>query len=140
MNARASSAGRNRIIIAFLLSPLLPPFYGALFFAQPWALPIGLMVTYPSALIFGLPSFLLMVRRFRQWWVFGAWGALCSLPALIIYAVCNHVPHLESFDLLNGAILLSWGTFAGLCFWLLGVAGDSPLRWRDVLDMGPPST
>jgi hypothetical protein len=140
MNTRATSATFSRLCLAFVLTPLLPPFYGALFFAQPWALPIGLIVTYPSALVFGLPSFLLWVRRFRQWWVFAVWGAACSLPALITYAVRQDVLHLESFSLTNGAIVLGWGAFAGLCFWLLGIAGDSPLRWRDVLDMGPPST
>ena len=136
------SATRGRIMLAFFLSPLLAPFYGALFFAQPWALPIGLSVTYPSAMLFGVPSFLLLRRSSasRQWWAFAALGALCSMPALIVYVICNEVPHLESFTLLNGVALVGWGTFTGLCFWLLGVAGDSPLRWRDVLDMGPPSS
>ena len=142
MESTTAPATRGRIVLAFFLSPLLAPFYGALFFAQPWALPIGLLITYPSAILFGIPSFLLLRRHRagRQWWAFAAWGALCSIPALIVYAVCKEVPHLESYTLLNAAALVGWGTFSGLCFWLLGVAGDSPLRWRDVLDMGPPSS
>jgi hypothetical protein len=141
MESNATSATRGRIVLAFFLSPLLAPFYGALFFAQPWALPIGLAITYPSAVLFGIPSFLALRRSSagRQWWAFAAWGALCSTPALMAYAVCEDVPHLESFTLLNGAAVVGWGAFSGLCFWLLGVAGDSPLRWRDILDMGPPS-
>jgi hypothetical protein len=141
MESNNSPSARTRIVLAFCFSPLLAPFYGAFLFAQPWALPIGLLITYPSAIVFGIPSFLLLRRRSvgRQWWAFAAWGALCSTPALIVYAVCKEVPHLESFTPLNGLALVAWGTFSGLCFWLLGVAGDSPVRWRDVLDMGPPS-
>ena len=134
-------AKHGRIFLAFSLSPLLPPFYGALFFAQPWAMPIGLMISYPSAILFGVPSFL-WLRRYlnRRWWAFAMWGALCSTPALVVYSILKDVPHLESFTLLNGLALLSWGAFSGICFWLLGIAGDSPLRWRDILDMGPPSS
>ena len=130
----------GRVILAFCLSPLLPAFYGTLLFAQPWALPIGLIIAYPSAILFGVPSFLWLRRHLKQrWWAFATWGALCAMPALLLYSIRRDVPHLESFSASNGAALVGWGAFAGLCFWLLGIAGDTPLRWRDVLDMGPPS-
>ncbi len=140
MNSNVAPAATGRIVLAFCLSPLLPAFYGALLFAQPWALPIGIAISYPTAIFFGVPSFILMRRLMqRRWWAFALWGGACAFPALIAYAVYRDVPHFASFDLFNGAAVVAWGVFAGLCFWLLGIAGESPLRWRDVLDMGPPS-
>ena len=131
---------RGRLLLAFAVTPFLPGFYGALLFGQPWAFPIGLAVAYPTALLLGAPVVLLMCRaRQLQWWTFVGAGIVCALPALLGYAWLREVPHLQSYDLLNGLIVLAWGAFAGACFWLIGVAGDTPLRVRDIFDAGPPA-
>jgi hypothetical protein len=131
---------RNRVLLAFAVTPFLPGFYGALLFGQPWAFPVGLAVAYPVALVLGVPLLILMHRARRlEWWSFVITGIACTLPVLIGYAWMQHVPHLESFSALNALIVLAWGAFSGACFWLIGVAGDSPLRIRDIFDAGPPA-
>ncbi len=134
-----SSPSLRRILFALLFTPLLPPFYATLFFAEPWSLPIGLMLTYPSAWLLGLPIVLLLRRMQRlDWWALALAGAVCSLPALLLYWWINTPPHLEVFSVLNAFELLGWGAFSGLCFWLLGIAGDSSVSLRTLLDIGPP--
>ncbi len=131
---------RGRILLAFAVTPFLPGFYGALLFGQPWAFPIGLAVAYTVTLLIGVPILLLMLRaRHLQWWAFVAAGTACAIPVVIGYAWMQDVPHLESFSALNALIVLAWGAFSGACFWLVGVAGDSPLRIRDIFDAGPPA-
>jgi hypothetical protein len=129
----------SRLVLAFCVTPFLPGFYGALLFAQPWALPIGLAVAYPSALAIGVPLIMIMRRRaWLSWWCFVIAGALCALPALIAYAYVGDVPHLDSFNLPGAALVVASGAFTGACFWLLGVAGESPVRVRDLFNVGPP--
>lgn len=131
---------RGRILLAFAVTPFLPGFYGALLFGQPWAFPIGLAVAYPITFLIGVPLLLWMQRANRlQWWAFVAAGIACALPVVIGYAWMNDVPHLESYSAMNALIVLAWGAFSGACFWLVGVAGDSPLRIRDIFDAGPPA-
>jgi hypothetical protein len=54
-----------RIVLGFAVAPLLPAFYTALLFAQPWAFPFGILASFPAALMVGLPAFL-MLRRHRR--------------------------------------------------------------------------
>ena len=130
----------SRLLIAFSVTPFLPAFYGALLFGQPWALPFGVAAAYPAALVIGLPL-VTVARKFdyRQWWAFVAIGLICALPVLIVYAGLPSMPNLPPFDLANGLLVLAWGVFSGACFWLIGIAGDTPLRVRDLFDVGPPS-
>src|SRR5579871_2650652 len=122
-NATRPVSHRSRLILAFCVSPFLPGFYGALLFAQPWALPYGIATAYPSAIVIGIPAVEIMHRRgWWHWWDFIAMGILCAIPALAIYAWMRDVPHIESFGFLNALIVLGWGAFAGACFWLLGAA------------------
>ena len=131
---------RKRILLALVVTPFLPGFYGALLFGQPWAFPVGLAVAYPVMYLLGVPLLFLMRRSNRlQWWWFVGAGVVCALPVVVGYAWVNDVPHLESFSALNALIVLAWGAFSGACFWLIGVAGDSPLRIRDIFDAGPPA-
>ncbi len=131
---------RGRVLLAFAVTPFLPGFYGALLFGQPWAFPVGLAVAYPIALLLGVPLLLLMRRaNCMEWWAFVTAGLACVLPVLLGYAWIRDVPHLESFNAINALIVLASGAFSGACFWLIGVAGDSPLRIRDIFDAGPPA-
>lgn len=139
-NATPMKLQRGRILLAIAVTPFLPGFYGALLFGQPWAFPIGLAVAYPVTLFVGVPLLFLMRRaNHLEWWAFVAAGSACALLVSIGYAWMHDVPHLQSFSALNALIVLAWGAFSGACFWLIGVAGDSPLRIRDIFDAGPPA-
>ena len=129
----------RRVVLAFCVTPVLPAFYGALFMAQPWLLPIGLAVGYPSELIVGLPAFLVMRRRqWLGWWQFVLAGILCAIPAVFGYWFVGSVPHLQEFDAVAALALCGGGALGGAVFWLLGLAGESPLSWRNFFDLGPP--
>jgi hypothetical protein len=130
-----------RLLLAFGVTPFLPAFYGALLFGEPWALPFGVAAAYPSALVIGWPL-VTIARRFgyRQWWAYTGIGAVCALTVLIVYAALGSMPHLPAFGFANAMLVLAWGIFSGACFWLIGIAGETPLRVRDLFDVGPPST
>jgi hypothetical protein len=129
----------RRALLAFALVPMLPAFYSAIFFAQPWALPYGLLLAYPTAWLLGVPAFLLLRHRgWLQWWQFALAGGLCSLPAVALYWRHGAPPQLEPFSVLNAFYFAGWGVFAGLCFWLLAVAGAAPVSVRTILGFEPP--
>lgn len=136
----ATQLNVRRVAVALLLTPILPAFYAALFFAEPWALPIGLIASYPSEILFGLPMLFVMSRhQWLLWWNFVLAGTLAAIPAVLLYAWLGDVPHLEGFSAANALSALCLGAFSGLAFWLLGVSGNAPPRLRDILNMGPPS-
>lgn len=127
----------SRIVLGFLLAPLLPAFYATMFFAQPWAFPIGLALSYPAALLFGLPLFLAFRSQgWLKWWHMTLCGLLCAVPLLLLYWQVGQPPHLEAFGLLNALVLEAWGGFAGLSFWLLAIAGTSPVRLHVLFGFG----
>ena len=126
-----------RVVLGFVLAPLLPAFYATMFFAQPWAFPIGLSLAYPTALLFGLPLFLGFRRMgWLAWWQISLCGMLSTLPLLLLYWQLGAPPHLEAFDLFNALALEGWGAFAGLGFWLLAIAGTTPIGLRVLLGLG----
>jgi hypothetical protein len=129
----------KRIALALLLAPALAPFYGAVFFAEPRDL-IGLFASYPSALLLGLPGVCLLVRRrCLRIWPFILLGLVCALPALWVYAVRPElVREGATFTLGNAVILLASGALSGACFWLIGIAGETPVNLRSLFDQGPP--
>ena len=132
-----TAACPRRIVCALLFIPLLAPFYAAILFGRPWALPLGLMLSYPSALFVGAPVvWLLLHMRWTGYWHCIAAGILCSVPAVIAYACCATPAEIEAFSIANAASLLGWGAFSGLCFWLLALAGDSPVTLRTILTAG----
>jgi hypothetical protein len=127
----------SRIVLGFTLAPLLPAFYATMFFAQPWAFPIGLGLAYPAAVLFGLPMFLLLLRRgWLGWWQLALIGALCALPVVALYWHVGTPPHVEAFDLPNALIVEAWGIFTGVAFWLLALAGTTPVSTRVLLGLG----
>jgi hypothetical protein len=127
-------------LLAFALVPLLPAFYAAIFFAEPWALPYGLALSYPSALVLGAPLLWLLRRRgWQQWWQFALAGGVCAGPSIVLYCVVGPPPQLAAYSPLNAVYLAGWGAFAGLCFWLLLVAGIAPVSWRSLFGFDPPA-
>jgi hypothetical protein len=128
---------RQRVACALLFTPLLAPFYAAILFGRPWALPIGLLLTYPAALLIGVPAVVLLInRRWLSWWHFVATGIVCSIPAVVAYACWGALPQVQAFSAVGGLGVIAWGAFSGLCFWLLGIAGDSPVTLRTILTAG----
>jgi hypothetical protein len=125
------AATTQRALLGFALSPMLPAFYATLFFAQPWAFPYGILLAYPSALLIGLPLYLVLRRHQRLgWWQLCLVGMVCAAPSVIAYRHIGTPPHLEPFEWLSALYLEAWGGFAGLGFWLLSVAGSSPVTVR----------
>lgn len=119
------------MVLGFALAPMLPAFYAALFFAQPWAFPYGVALSYPSALLIGLPLYLALRQRRRLgWWQLSLAGMVCAVPAIVIYRHVGTPAHLEPFEWLSAFYLEAWGAFTGLSFWLLAVAGSTPVTAR----------
>jgi hypothetical protein len=128
--ARAASPLR-RVLLGFAVAPMLPAFYATLLFAQPWAFPYGIALAYPSALLIGLPLFLLLRQRQRLGWCqLALVGMVCAVPAILAYHHVGTPEHLEPFEWLSALYLEAWGAFAGLSFWLLAVAGNTPVTAR----------
>jgi hypothetical protein len=125
----------RRLWVAFALTPLLSGFYPALFLGEPAVMPIGLVLAYLSAGLFGLPLVLLFDRRYwRSWWQFAIGGAVCALPTLLVYAALGSPDHLQPFGVFPALGLLFWGCTSGLVFWLLGVVGETPVTFRSLFD------
>jgi hypothetical protein len=129
----------KRLLTAFALTPLLSGFYPAIFLAEPSVMPLGLVLAYVSATFFGLPLVVLFDRhRWRSWWAFALGGVAVSLPTVLLYAVTQHPEHLQPFGIMPALGVFLWGGCSGIVFWLLGVAGDSPVNLRSLFDPLPP--
>ncbi|MDR3416248.1 MAG: hypothetical protein P4L83_08680 [Nevskia sp.] len=127
-----------RVVLAFFLTPMLPGFYATIFFAQPWAFPIGALVSYPAMLLCGVPLFLLARHRnWLAWWQMALCGMVCAVPVALLYRHFGTPPHLdEAFDWINAVELGCWGGFAGVSFWLLAVSGTTPVKPHMLLGLG----
>jgi hypothetical protein len=126
---------RNRLFTAFALTPLLAGFYPAIFLAEPSIMPIGLLLAYASTTVFGIPLVMYFHRRgVREWWMYIAGGTACSLPTVLLYALAPLPDHLQPFGPIPVLGLLFWGGSSGIVFWMIGVAGDSPVSLRTFLD------
>jgi hypothetical protein len=119
---------RKRLLTAFALTPLLAGFYPAIFLAEPSVMPIGLVLSYVSTGLFGVPLVLYFSRRdIHQWWIYGIGGAVCAIPTVLLYAFAPTPEHLQPFGLIPVLGLLFWGASSGVIFWMIGIAGDSPV-------------
>jgi hypothetical protein len=117
---------RKRLFTAFVLTPLLAGFYPAIFLAEPTVMPIGLLLSYASTVLFGIPLVLVFDRRgVREWWMYVVGGAICSVPTVILYALVPPPDHLLPFGPIPVLGLLFWGASSGIVFWMIGIAGDS---------------
>jgi|SRR5581483_156226 len=126
---------RRRLFTAFALTPLLAGFYPAIFLAEPAVMPLGLVVAYVSTIILGIPLvFYFDRRRIREWWMYVAGGAACSLPSVLLYALAPLPSYLVPFGLYPVLGLLLWGGSAGIVFWMIGIAGDSAVSLRTLFD------
>lgn len=127
---------KRRVLLGLALTPLLPGFYSTLLFGSPWAFPTSLLLSYPTALLLGLPMLWVCSRRhWMSWWQLSLGGGLCVLPLQLLYWKLGAPPHLEAFSLSNALLLEAWGLFAGLVFWLLAIAGNAQLGWRELFGL-----
>lgn len=130
---------RKRLLTAIALTPLLAGFYPAIFLAEPAIMPLGLGLAYASTLLFGVPLVLYFDRRdVREWWMYIAGGTACSLPTIALYAFAPLPEHLAPFGAVPVMGLLFWGGSSGIVFWMIGVAGDSPVSLRSLFNPLPP--
>jgi hypothetical protein len=130
---------RRRIVTAFALTPLLAGFYPALFMAEPAVMPLGLLLAYVSTVLFGIPLVFHFDRRgVREWWMYLAGGTACAVPTIILYALAPLPAYLLPFGWTPVLGLLFWGASSGIVFWMIGIAGDSPVSLRTLFD--PVST
>ncbi len=98
-------------------------------------MPLGLLVAYVSALLLGIPLvFYFDRRRHREWWIYTAGGATCALPSIVLYALAPLPAYLVPFGLIPVIDLLLWGGSSGLVFWMIGVAGESPVSLKTLFD------
>jgi hypothetical protein len=126
---------RRRLLTAFALTPLLAGFYPAIFLAEPSIMPYGLLLAYASTALFGIPLLIYFDRRqVREWWMYIAGGTACSLPTVLLYALAPLPDHLLPFGPIPTLGLLFWGGSSGIVFWMIGVAGDSPVSLRTLFD------
>jgi hypothetical protein len=118
---------------------MLAGFYPAIFLAEPSLMPMGLVLAYTSAALFGLPLVVLFDRRcWRRWWHYCTGGAVCGLPAVALYALLRKPEHVQAFGLLPATGVMLCAGAAGIMFWMLGVAGDTPVSLRSLFDPLPP--
>ena len=121
-----SKGWRYRVVAGFLLAPVLPAFYTVILYGQPWAFPVGLALAYPSALVIGLPAFLVLHHYRREGWsTLATCGAFCAVPSLLIYWRVHTPDHFEPFNWDNSVYLVAWGIVSGLVFWLIVSAGEA---------------
>jgi hypothetical protein len=126
---------RKRLFTAFALTPLLAGFYPAIFLAEPSIMPIGLLLSYASTVLFGIPLVMYFDRRgVREWWMYIAGGTACSLPTVLLYAFAPLPDHLQPFGPVPVLALLLWGGSSGIVFWMIGISGDSAVSLRSLFD------
>jgi hypothetical protein len=126
---------RRRLVTAFLLTPLLAGFYPALFLAEPIVMPISLGFSYGSTAFFGIPLMLYFNRRCeRRWWMYLLGGAACSVPTLVLYALAPTPEYFPQFGWMTAFGVLFWGAASGGVFWMVGVAGETPVRLKTLFD------
>jgi hypothetical protein len=126
---------RKRLLTAFALTPLLAGFYPAIFLAEPAVMPIGLLLAYASTVLFGVPLVLYFDHRgVREWYLYIAGGAACSLPTVLLYAFAPLPTGLLPFGPIPVLGLLFWGGSSGIIFWMIGVAGDTAVSMKTLFD------
>jgi len=118
-----------RVIIGFVVAPLVGVLVSSTVVAAMsgdlrsgwWVLPMaGIIIAYPSTLLFGVPSYLL-VRRFLKvkWWHAAVAGFLCGLPAWFALAYPFTGAYFERRWLLDLTLYVMAGIVAGVVFWFV---------------------
>jgi hypothetical protein len=117
----------RRAVIGFLVAPVVGVAVSTLavlpseFYGLWWVyLLVGSAIAYLSALVFGLPAYLLMKRVMRlQWWQVIVAGALCGLPFWLVSEYPYTTAYFRNQGMTNLALYVASGAIAGLVFWLI---------------------
>ena len=118
-----------RIAIGFLLSPLLGVLIATAIVLElhgrldSWwwiYLYTGYFLAYPSALVLGIPAYL-VVRRFTavRWWHAAIGGALCAVPAWLMFGQAAYSDVREAAEAFNLMLMGVSGLISGVLFWLV---------------------
>lgn len=122
-----------RLILAFLLAPLLPAILERGYFmlnapaiGPPVARQLGLdpgitRMAYLVAILLGVPTYFLLRKRLRAWWHFAICGGLLgAIPALFMDVFGLGA---GGFDVIAFVIGAPCGLISGFSFWLIGLSG-----------------
>jgi hypothetical protein len=122
-----------RLIMGFLVAPvigvLLAVFivFGREVYSVLWVyLILGSAIAYASALLFGLPGYLVM-KRFTKlaWWQVALAGGLCGIPYWLISEYPYTSAYFKNQGLTNLLLYVIAGVVAGLAFWLITRKSDA---------------
>jgi hypothetical protein len=135
-----------RAAIGFLVAPVIGVALSTLvalpteFYALWWIyLLVGSAIAYISALVFGLPAYLLMKRAtVLQWWQVAVAGGLCGLPFWFVSEYPYTTAYFRNQGMTNLALYVASGVIAGLVFWLItrGRAPSNSTVERDARKSG----
>ena len=83
---------------------------------------LGLVVSLPVVLIYGVPVFYLLKKlNLQTYWMFGLFGLLPSGIGVLISLIDRGSP-MEDFQLYSIAFSAFGGFFTAIIFWLIAVA------------------
>jgi hypothetical protein len=113
-------------VIAFLAAPFVGVLLSVLIVVRPAAqqewwiyLVAGSAVAYASALIFGIPAYLLMKRlMILTWWKVALAGVLCGVPYWVISAQFGTL-YFQNNGTRDLFLYLLAGGIAGSVFWFI---------------------
>lgn len=81
---------------------------------------VGSAVAYASALLFGVPIYVVMKRLMKlTWWHTASAGGMCGFPYWLISEYPYSSTYFKYQGLTNLALYVLAGAIAGLVFWLI---------------------
>jgi hypothetical protein len=120
-----------RAVIGFLVAPVAGVAlvtliaFGREIYSVWWIyLVAGSAIAYASALLFGLPSYLVMKRVTKlKWWQIAMAGGACGLPYWLISEYPYTTAYFHNQGLTNLFLYVAAGAIAGLVFWFITRGG-----------------
>ena len=130
-----------RAVTGFLVAPLVGviaacllvlPWIGELQSVIAYVL-VGVFYAYPSAILIGLPLYLLTKRAIGRisFWHFLGGGVASALPGLYFVLAPENVPYFQRTWPVNTVLCLTAGAAAGVVLWLF--LRQDPLRTEGAL-------
>jgi len=139
-----------RPVIGFLVAPVVGValatvivFGRETYTVWPIYLFAGSAIAYASALLFGLPSYLVLKRITKlEWWQVALAGAVCGLPYWLISEYPYTTAYFQRQGVTNLILYVAAGVIAGLVFWAIihGAAPSNTTIERDAPQPGRSSS
>lgn len=112
----------SRVVIAFLITPLLASIALAITSFQGAWLFFGPIFTYPLMLVVGLPIFLLFRKlKWLQWWHAAGMGLLVALAFTWLWDKSGNPYHIEIYGPSEAGLWLTMGYMTATLFWFIGL-------------------